>query len=425
MSHPDEEFGSTLRQLLLDAADEIHPTRRRPDPSALTPSPWSAATAASSLPLRARPRMPRLLVASFAAVIVVAAAALTISVRHSSSEPSVSGGNIPGELAVVRPSGVVQVMDPNTGGVLRTLVGSSPVGSNGKHLGIPISVTAEGKLAFITYAVEASAGSENVYSVPLAGGHLSYVAAGIDEAVSEDGSMLAYVTNPPSGKDLVSPTESLQEIIIRNLKTGSQRRISIPNLLFVEGGMSWSTDRSDLLIQGIYTSTLGAGAPVSALFVRIGVLSVDQPISSDNPHFIWSQAAQPAQSNPYDAHFIDGGKTIGLLSNMPSDGCDVRSTSLLTLNAVTGVKTPIGTLPFYASDAQYAPTGQPVAIIGFLPHCAAASTTTVPPRPRLRPGYTSGSPSQRAPLDQVPRPSTPFKAARTPSLSTNGRTAER
>jgi hypothetical protein len=69
-----------------------------------------------------------------------------------------------------------------------------------------------------------------------------------------------------------------------------------------------------------------------------------------------------------------------VLSNVPSSGCHIRSTSLLTLNAVTGVKTLVGTLPFDASDALYDAAGHPVAVIGFLPQCpTGVTTTTVPP----------------------------------------------
>jgi hypothetical protein len=389
MSDPDEEFGSTLRQLLLEAAEEIHPTRRAPSGDGIVTLRTSTDAPAKQHGLRrarqnssARPLVPRFLVVSFVALIVIVGAALTISVRHSSSGPPASGGDIPGELVVVRSSGVVEVMNPNTGAVMRTIVGSSPMSPGGKHLGTPFSVAVGGKVAYLTYLTQNDAAGA-IYAVPLAGGHLSYVAAGTDAAVSADGSMLAYAKvnlddGSASGANSAYQSGSFQEIVVRNLKTGSERTVYDPSGTFFSGGLSWSPDQRELLVSGIFGGSSGEGQ-LPGFIARIGVLSLDKPVSSGNPRFIWSDQAQSALADPYDAKFIGRGGMIGVLSNTPSSGCAPMSTSLLTLDPITGIKTPVTTLHFKAVDAQYGPAGQLVAVTGFLPHCSAPTATTVSP----------------------------------------------
>jgi hypothetical protein len=384
MSHPDEEFGSTLRQLLLDTAKEIHPTRPAPPAVVTSSGSWQQSTVPAIAPPRAKPLVPRFLVISFAVAIIIAAVALTVSLRVSSRGPAGSGASIPGALVVVRSNGAVDLINPNNGTVVKTLVGSSPTVAGGKHLGIPVGVTAHGNLAYVTYGTGSDLGA--IYSVPLTGGHLSYVAAGMVAALSEDGSMLAYVRIGPnfgSGSRSNSAFESgsLEEIVVRNLQTGSERTVYDPSGTVFFTGLSWSEGRSELLVSGIYENSPTANGPLPGFSERIGVLSLDASVSTDNPRFISSYRAQSSGPDRYDPNFIGAGQTVGVLSNVPSAGCDIRSTSILTLDAVTGgVKTLLGTVPFDASDVQFSASGQPVAVTGFQPKCVSAvTTTTLPP----------------------------------------------
>ena len=181
MNEPDDHFGSSLRQLFLDASEEIRPTRPAPVPPASEPGfSWQQSILPDHRPSRRRPFAPRFLVISFAALILVAAVALTISVRHSSGGPAGSGGSIPGSVLAVRPNGALDLINPNTGAVTGILVGPSPIGRGGKHLSEPLGVTAAGGIVYVSYEGPEPA----IYSVPLAGGALSFVTDGIEPQVS-------------------------------------------------------------------------------------------------------------------------------------------------------------------------------------------------------------------------------------------------
>ena len=139
MTGPDDATEIRLREMFRDAAAEIHPSR---------PVPGTGAAAAHAR----RASASRLSLGLAVCVAVAAVAALGVHVwGGSGGTGSLGGAGGTGALLTIQSDGAVVLLAPDTGTVLRTLVGPSPVDSSGRHLGNPVAITASKTDAYIAY----------------------------------------------------------------------------------------------------------------------------------------------------------------------------------------------------------------------------------------------------------------------------------
>jgi hypothetical protein len=139
MTEPENANGERLRAMFLDAAAHIHPTRPVPE------------TTATSAPT---PRTAPLRLTFGLAVCVAAAVGITFAVHpwgSAGANHSTSGTGGSGALLTVESNGAVDLRAPDTGAILSTLVGPSPVDSRGRHLSDPSAVSAAHQVAYIAY----------------------------------------------------------------------------------------------------------------------------------------------------------------------------------------------------------------------------------------------------------------------------------
>lgn len=149
-------------------------------------------------------------------------------------------------IVAVSPAGALQVVDAARGLTLRTLV------PRGVFLD-EISVSPDGRTAY--YAAKRGCGAE-IYSVPVAGGPSTAIAAGVQPAISPDGTRLAFAREPASGGGPVYQScgpRSPVSLVIRNLATGAETSYPGPPgaagpLVFPISHLSWSPDGSRLAV---------------------------------------------------------------------------------------------------------------------------------------------------------------------------------
>lgn len=167
-------------------------------------------------------------------------------VSRSPAQPAAAG---PGIVAVTT-AGSVEMIDPATGAVTRTLVAGGAFGDE-------ISVSG-GK---VYYAARRGCSSE-IYAVPLAGGPPAAIVAGAQPAVSPDGTRLAYMREPyASGGQPVYQSCGLPasgtpavSLVIRNLASGAETVYRKPPavlrspLVYPVSHLSWAPDGSRLLL---------------------------------------------------------------------------------------------------------------------------------------------------------------------------------
>ncbi len=344
----DDGTGTTLRHMFAAAAARITPTRPAPVPGL-------GATA---------PRAPRRVpwgVTVALALCVAVAVAVVVDVHPSGVRPA-GGSGVAGQLLIVKSDGAVQLLSPDTGAVVRTLVGPSPVDADGRHLGRPVGITAAGDVAYIGYL----APSPVIESIPFGGGTPTFVTDGLDPSASHDGTELAFFE--------VTPGASSGAVAIRVLATGAQHAVySSPSGPIVDG-LSWSADDTQLAVSGLFV-------PSTPLSIEEGVqlLDLDQPVSSTNPRFLGTPTALTAGTSIWtDAQFLDSGD-VAVLSNRPARSpCQAAPTQVLSVDPTTGRATTLATVAFQITDAVFDQTGGLVAFQATEAPatCRAAPTTT-------------------------------------------------
>lgn len=378
MIGPDDATERRLRTMFHDAAAGIQPTRPAPTPGA---GPARAGRAVGS----------RLSLGLAVCVVVAAFAALGVHVwGGGGGAGTLPGGGGAGALVTIRADGSVDLLSPDTGAVLRTLVGPSPVDSSGRHLADPVAVTASKSEAYIAYGRLQS----TVESVPLAGGPLTYVTDGMVPAVSPDGTMLAFFRLLPTS-DATSTTVT-GAVVIRDLATGSERTVDPTTGLTVVEGLSWSTDDSELALTGLFGGS-GTGASL-VLDAELGVqvLELDEPISTTNPRFVGSPTPLSGGASTWaDGQFLPSGSDLGVVVSSPGGACQAGPTTVVSVDPSTATTTTVATFGFRVSHAIFDEAG---ALVGFLRlslppgacHAPAPTTTTSSTPGRLGLGPGSG-----------------------------------
>jgi hypothetical protein len=112
----------------------------------------------------------------------------------------------------------------------------------------------------------------------------------------------------------------------------------------------------------------------------VQLLTLDQPLSATNPHFVGTPTT-PLSSSPTwtDARFLDSRDMLGVLATpRASSVCQKTSTAVLSVDATTGRATTVATVPYNASDAVFNQSGAFVAFQSVLPprSCSEPTTTT-------------------------------------------------
>lgn len=320
-------------------------------------------------------------------VIVTAVAAIGICASgESAATGAPENDSSAGTFLTLRSDGAVELLSPHTGAVLRTLVGPSPVDSDGRHLGDADAVTATKKTAFIAY----NSPSPVIESIPLGGDKLTYVTQGMSPAVSSDGTELALNRLSSSGGS------ATDHVVVRDLGSGSEQNV-YSGSGFVEG-LSWSADGTQLAMSGEFESGATGSVPgEDSLGVQL--LALNQPISTANPHFVGAlySLSPPAGSSlsaaeasiaaskdaPIwtDAQFLGSGDNLAAVVSRPiSSACQATSTTVVSVDPTTGQTTTVASFPFMVPNAAFDHEGTLVAFErsppASCPRTAPTTTTT-------------------------------------------------
>jgi hypothetical protein len=355
MTEPDNANEARLRRMFRDAAADIHRTR-----------PLNI----DALPFRA-PRRTTWGLSLGLAVCVAAAAAITLTVHpwSDTSPGGVTGSS--GVLLTVKSDGAVETIDPESGTVLSTLVGPSPVDSMGRHLGQPTGVTAAGDVAYVAY----DRPSPIIESIPFAGGTPTFVTDGTEPAASPDGTKLAlWRATAGSGPGAV---------VVRVLATGSEQTVDPvdPPGGIVE--LSWSPDGNELALSGLFDTGTTVG-PLNQIVGGIQLLTLEQPLSTTNPHFLGTPtgfadfaAGTPAQA---DGQFLDSGGTLAVLFGKVRGVCQPATpTTVQSVDPTTGQATTLASFPFIISNPVFDQEGHLVAFERSFPRsrCPRRSSSSI------------------------------------------------
>jgi hypothetical protein len=358
MTESETTTEERLRQMFRQAAVQIHP---------LMPGPGFDARPART------PRATTLRRSLGVALCVVVAGAITFAVHPWGGPQGAglgSGTGSNGVLVAVASNGAVELLSPDSGAVLSTVVGPSPVDSSGRHLGQPLAVTADTQFAFVAYERP----SLVIESIPLTGGTPTYVAAGMDPSVSPDGTELAYS----------SVASNTSDIVVRDLATGAQRTLDPSSGTAILNALSWSPDGTELALSGTFIAaapkTLSPGTIPDLISEGVELLTLNQPISATNPHFLGTpvdlsslQAGSPAWGG---AQFLGSTGTIAVLQSGSGSACQAESSSLVSVDPVTGHTTTVASFPYLVSDPLFDQTGNLVAFQRNFVSCPPVTTTT-------------------------------------------------
>jgi len=362
MTTPNDPGEARLRQMFHDAAIELHPTRPAPD--------------LATWPRRA-PRGAFFRLSLGLAVCLLAAAAITVVVRPWGGSRAITSGDgagAGGSLLTVQTNGAVEFLSPDTGAILRTLVGPSPVDSVGRHLSQPDGVTVADKVAYVSYVRPTPV----IESIPLAGGTPQYVTEGMDPSASADGRNLAFYRLSDVGSEM-SLGSSSGSVIVRDLATGQERTVYAPAGFSMVSSLSWSSDDSELAVSGFFMPGT-TRALLRDTLSGVQLLELDQPLSATNPHFVGTPTTLLSSGPTWtDARFLGSGDTVGVLvTPRASSVCQKASTGVLSVDARTGRATTMATLPYNVSDAVFDRSGAFVAFQRVLPpqSCSEPTTTT-------------------------------------------------
>jgi len=359
MTGPDATTEIRLREMFRDAAPRIHPSRPAPGIEA---APAQARRASAS----------RLSLGLAVCVAVAAVAALGVHVWGGAGETgSLGGAGGTGALLTIQSDGAVVLLAPDTGTVLRTLVGPSPVDSSGRHLGKPVAITASKTDAYVAYYRPQS----RIERVPLAGGTLTYVTDGMDPAVSSDGSLLAFFRLFP--RTNLGLNDNTGAVVVRDLATGSERTVDSTTGFTVVQGLSWSSDDTELAMSGVFNSGTGGTSPEALLDAQFGVkiLALDEPTSGTNPRFVGPPTSLSADSASWtDGQFLASGTDLGIVVIRPGGACQPAPTTVLSVDPTTGQTTKVASFAFRVSHAIFDQAGNLVAFVRVSPPPSACNT---------------------------------------------------
>jgi hypothetical protein len=359
MTESDTTGEERLRQMFRQAAVQIHPSTPGPGFDTLPPRTPRATTMRRSLGV---------------ALCVAVAGAVTLAAHpwgNSQGTGLGDGTGSDGVLVAVASNGAIELLSPDSGAVLSTLVGPSPVDTSGRHLRQPLAITADAQFAYVGYEFP----SPVIESIPMSGGTPTYVTAGLDPSVSPDGSKLAY-----------QPAESTStgDLVVRDLTTGSQQTVDSSSGITFGNELSWSPDGTELALSGTFLSTppktLAPGTLPNLITEGVQLLALNQPLSATNPRFVGTpvgssglEAGSPVWS---DAQFLGSTGAIVVVQSGSGGGCQAAPSSLLSVNPTTGNTTAVASFPYLVSDPIFDQAGNLVAFQRSFVSCTPPVTTT-------------------------------------------------
>jgi hypothetical protein len=358
MTPPDDATEARLRAMFRQAAADIRPT---------------GIPVGDTTPSRT-PRRVTVRLALGVAVFVVAGVSLTVAVDPwGGGGTGVGNGTGSGDaLLTVKANGAVELLAPDSGAVLSTLVGPAPVDSDGRHLASPEGVTASHDVAYVAYQLPTPV----IESIPFDGGTPTFVTNGRTPSVSPDGSQLAFFRS--------SGPSSVEELVVRDLTTGAEQTVDATISAVAGSEVSWSTDRSELALTGLFDATAASGGGTD-IVGGVQVLTLAQPLSSTNPHFLGAPTTfahlEVGGTAWADGQFLSPGGHIAVLSGGIGGGCQPDTpTTVLDVDPTTLQTTTVASFPFSITNAVFDHTGQLVAFERTLPQsgCNGGTTTTVP-----------------------------------------------
>jgi len=196
-------------------------------------------------------------------------------------------------------------------------------------------VAATSKLAYIGY----DSPRFSIESVPLGGGAPTYVTHGMSPALSPDGTKMALFRLLPAHHT------AIDEVVVRNLRTGSERTVYSATGVNVVNRLSWSPDSSELAMTGTFSSSPTAGIGDFRLGVQI--LALDEPISATNPHFVGMSTTISGDSATFaDAQFLGSSGRLAGLTGGPLEACQPTSSVVASLDPATGQSVIVSAFPF-------------------------------------------------------------------------------
>jgi hypothetical protein len=233
-----------------------------------------------------------------------------------------------------------------------------------------VAVTADTEFAYVAYERP----SLVIESIPLSGGTPTFVTAGMDPSVSPDGTKLAYS----------SVASNTSDVVVRDLATGAQQTVDLSSGTAILNALSWSPDDTELALSGTFISaapkTLSPGVIPDLISEGVELLTLNQPLSAANPHFLGTpvdfsglQAGTPAWG---DAQFLGSTGTIAVLQSDSGGACQAESSSLVSVDPATGHTTTVVSFPYRVSDPVFDQTGNLVAFQRSFVSCPPVTTTT-------------------------------------------------
>ena len=200
---------------------------------------------------RQRRRRRRWLIAGIAGVVlvIVVSSVMLIGRATGRGAPTQGTGRVPAPVAGARsfPKQMVvvdgaspnlQVISSATGHVLRNL--TSEDGSFGGGPGPRATVSPAGIVYFDHAGQAGSHPSEQIWSIPVWGGQITYVADGHTPVVSPNGALLAYLT-------WTGLTNAPASVVVMNIATGAIATWTYSTTVPELWGLSWAPNSQSLV----------------------------------------------------------------------------------------------------------------------------------------------------------------------------------
>jgi hypothetical protein len=300
----------------------------------------------------------------------------------SASAPAIANGTGRPSIVAVTTAGVVEVLNPKTGLAIKTLSGMQDA------VGDEIAVTR----STVYFAVHPqNSCTDEIESVPLAGGTPDNVTTGVLPAISPNGSYLAFVREQTGGG--VTPvrfgcgSSSGVEVVILDLATHAQTVYRAPpGQAAPVSHLSWSPDNKMLLVSSGPVQD-NQGWELNRLNVSSATYYVPDATSAASKRYLPAGTAQPPGSyyeegvyQPDGNLFVDemccqgtpAKTTSDVLQVVNGSGTEVRQVAIGDLTAVHSSLDAIpgwllylsGTDLFIAADGWQAP--KTLSAFGFI-----------------------------------------------------------
>lgn len=170
--------------------------------------------------------------------------------RPAAAHPTTPAPLRPAALVAISTAGDLDVLDPGSGQVERTLATGA--------VGDELSVTPDGKTV---YFEEESGCDDEIESVPVSGGMPTVVTTGSHPVVSPDGTELAFTREPVLGRtpdpcagNSAETDPASFAVVVRNLSTGQEHTLPASPQVVADGlprfvsHLSWASDNRHLAL---------------------------------------------------------------------------------------------------------------------------------------------------------------------------------